>query len=108
MKNNNEDYDIVNPGAAAMIESMRAYGYSLNTAIVDVIDNSISAAAKNIWIHLQAAGEKYWISIADDGVGMEETILIYAMRPGSNNPLEERLETDLGRFGLGLKTASFS
>ncbi len=101
-------YDIVNPGAAAMIESLRAYGYSLNTAIADLIDNSISAAAKNIWIRLHWAGENSWISIADDGNGMDEDILKNAMRPGSNNPLEERSATDLGRFGLGLKTASFS
>ena len=104
----NNCYDIVNPGAAAMIESLRAYGYSLNTAVADLIDNSISAHAKNIWIHLHWAGEESWISISDDGVGMDESTLINAMRPGSNNPLEERSENDLGRFGLGLKTASFS
>lgn len=108
MKINNKQYDIVNPGAAAMIESLRAYGYSLNTAIADLIDNSISAAAKNIWIHLHWIGEDSWISIVDDGDGMGEDVLKNAMRPGSNNPLEERSETDLGRFGLGLKTASFS
>lgn len=101
-------YDIVSPGAAAMIESLRAYGYSLNTAISDLVDNSISASAKNIWIHLHWAGSESWISIVDDGFGMDEETLINAMRPGSSNPLEERSETDLGRFGLGLKTASFS
>lgn len=104
----NHSYDIVNPGAAAMIESLRAYGYSLNTAIADLIDNSISANAKNIWIHLHWAGARSWISITDDGRGMDENTLINAMRPGSNNPLEQRSESDLGRFGLGLKTASFS
>jgi len=102
------EYDIVNPGAAAMIESLRAYGYSLNTAISDLIDNSISADAKNIWIHLHWAGSDSWISIIDDGIGMDETTLMNAMRPGSNNPLDTRSEHDLGRFGLGLKTASFS
>lgn len=101
-------YDIINPGAAAMIESLRAYGYSLNTAIADLIDNSISAGAKNIWIHLHWSGDVSWISITDDGRGMDEQTLKNAMRPGSNNPLDERLESDLGRFGLGLKTASFS
>ncbi len=103
-----QQYDIVNPSAAAMIESLRAYGYSLNTAIADLIDNSISADASNIWIHLYWAGSHSWISITDDGRGMDEERLKNAMRPGSNNPLEERSQSDLGRFGLGLKTASFS
>ncbi len=103
-----KNYDIVNPSAAAMIESLRAYGYSLNTAIADLIDNSISAGANNIWIHLHWNGGNSWISIADDGSGMDKATLVNAMRPGSNNPLDERSESDLGRFGLGLKTASFS
>lgn len=101
-------YDIVNPNAAAMIESLRAYGYSLNTAIADIIDNSISAGANNIWIRLHWGGDDSWISITDDGSGMDEKALINAMRPSSSNPLAQRAKSDLGRFGLGLKTASFS
>lgn len=104
----NSDFDIVNPNASAMIESLRAYGYSLNTAIADLIDNSISAKAKNIWIHMHWDGESSWISIIDDGIGMDEETLKNAMRPGSQNPLEKRSKEDLGRFGLGLKTAAFS
>ncbi len=103
-----KEYDIVNPGASAMIESLRAYGYSLNSAIADLIDNSITAHAKNIWIHVHWDGGNSWLSITDDGNGMDEKTLINAMRPGSQNPLVERKEDDLGRFGLGLKTASFS
>ncbi|MDC0082500.1 ATP-binding protein [Emcibacteraceae bacterium] len=102
------NFDIVSPGAAAMIESLRAYGYTLNTAISDLVDNSISANANNIWIHVHWAGEASWISLFDDGHGMSEKALISAMRPGSQNPLDTRDEQDLGRFGLGLKTASFS
>ncbi|MFC1680350.1 ATP-binding protein [Pseudomonadota bacterium] len=103
-----KDYEIVNPGASAMIESLRAYGYSLNTAIADLIDNSISAHARNIWIRMHWSGNASWISILDDGDGMDEDMLSNAMRPGSQNPLEQRSDEDLGRFGLGLKTASFS
>jgi hypothetical protein len=102
------DFEIVEPGASAMIESLRAYGYSLNTAIADLLDNSISAQAKNIWIHMYWHGDSSWISIIDDGSGMDANLLMNAMRPGSQNPLDERPEEDLGRFGLGLKTASFS
>lgn len=105
---NEDEYDIVVPGAAAMIETLRAYGYSLNTAIADLVDNSISAHARNVWIRMHWAGEESWIAIIDDGHGMEEEVLVNAMRPGSQNPLAERDEKDLGRFGLGMKTASFS
>lgn len=103
-----EDFDVVRPNAAAMIESLRAYGYTLNTAVSDLIDNSISAEAKNIWINFEWAGQLSRISILDDGCGMDEDTLRNAMRPGSQNPLDHREERDLGRFGLGLKTASFS
>ena len=96
------------PGAAAMIETFRAIGYSLETAIADIIDNSISANAKNIYINRIWKGGESVVTIKDDGVGMSDEEIIQAMRPGAHNPLEERSSTDLGRFGLGLKTASFS
>jgi hypothetical protein len=96
------------PEASSMIETFRAIGYNIETAVADIIDNSISANAKNIWVNFEWKGSKTWLSIKDDGSGMNDTELIQAMRPGSKNPLQERNEKDLGRFGLGLKTASFS
>ena len=96
------------PEAASMIETFRAIGYSLETAIADIIDNSITACAKHITIQRDWNGGKPIITIKDDGVGMTNDELILAMRPGAQNPLAERDEKDLGRFGLGLKTASFS
>lgn len=96
------------PIASSMIETFRAIGYSLETAIADIIDNSVSADAKNIWVERFWRGGKSIITIKDDGKGMSGEEIIKAMRPGSQNPLESRLEKDLGRFGLGLKTASFS
>lgn len=104
----NEEYDIVEPHAAIMIESLRAFGYDLRTAIADLIDNSISAGAENIWLDFHWNGTDSYIRITDDGVGMREQDLVNAMRPGSKNPLDSRVNTDLGRFGLGMKTASFS
>jgi hypothetical protein len=96
------------PDAASMIESFRAIGYSLETAVADLVDNSISAGAKNVWINFNWDGENTWFSIKDDGVGMNNDELVQAMKPGSKNPLEDRHIKDLGRFGLGLKTSSFS
>src|SRR5688572_25945599 len=91
-----------------MVESLRAFGYELPSAIADLIDNSIFAQAKNIWIDFAWHGADSAICVTDDGNGMSEEELVNAMRPGSRNPLESRDPKDLGRYGLGLKTASFS
>ena len=86
------------PDASSMVETFRAIGYSLETAIADIIDNSISAQAKNIYINRIWHGGKSVITIKDDGEGMNSNEIIQAMRPGAQNPLSERSETDLGRF----------
>ena len=96
------------PEASSMIETFRAIGYSVEAAVADIIDNSITAGSKNIWVDYGWKGEKTTISVVDDGYGMTNEELINAMRPGSKNPLDIREQKDLGRFGLGLKTASFS
>lgn len=96
------------PEASSMIETFRAIGYSIESAVADIIDNSIPAQAKNIWVNFEWKGSNTWLSVKDDGTGMNDEELIQAMRPGSKNPLEDRGQKDLGRFGLGLKTASFS
>lgn len=102
------DYDIAEPLASAMIHSLRAFGYDLATALADLIDNSIAASARNIYINFHWSGDKSTILLSDDGSGMSESELVSAMRPGSQSPLAERASNDLGRYGLGLKTASFS
>lgn len=96
------------PHAAALIEGLRDIGYSLETALSDVIDNSITAGARQIRILTETASDAPYVAIVDDGCGMDEKELVAAMRPGSRNPLASRDRPDLGRFGLGLKSASFS
>lgn len=96
------------PHAAALIEGLRDIGYSLETAISDIIDNSITAGASQIRIITETYVDEPFIAIVDNGSGMTEDELIAAMRPGSRNPLSTREAPDLGRFGLGLKSASFS
>lgn len=96
------------PHAAALIEGLRDLGYSLETAISDIIDNSITAGATRVEIITETSSGNPRIAILDNGEGMSEDELIAAMRPGSRNPLAARDEPDLGRFGLGLKSASFS
>ena len=95
------------PYAPLLIESMRSLGYSFDTAIADLIDNSVSANAKNIKILLDPSDEPQLI-VFDDGHGMNSTTLEEALRFGSRGPNEVRAEHDLGRFGLGLKSASLS
>jgi hypothetical protein len=102
------EVDSAPPKPAALIESLRAFGYDSQTAIADLIDNSIAARAKNIWIDFVWNGTDSSVSIRDDGKGMSEKALVDAMRIGSRSPKDPREPGDLGRFGLGLKTSSFS
>ena len=95
------------PYAPTLMESTRAIGYSIESAIADIIDNSVAAKAGRVDIDFFPIGEAY-ISILDDGCGMSEERLISAMQYGSKDPLDEREEYDLGRYGLGMKTASLS
>jgi hypothetical protein len=96
------------PAPSALMESLRSFGYSPASSIADLIDNSVSAGAKRIEVNMRWDGPDSWLTIADDGSGMSSWEVDQAMRPGSRNPLDSREEGDLGRFGLGLKTASFS
>lgn len=97
------------PSAASLTASMRDLGYSLETAIADLIDNSIFAGATEINIFCTVEGyANPLLVILDNGHGMCEPELISAMRHGSTSPKQQRSPKDLGRFGLGLKTASFS
>ena len=102
------DYENAPPPADALSESLRGFGYSIETAIADIIDNSITAQAKNIWIRISLEGTRAYVRILDAGKGMDEATLRQAMTLGSQSPLVTRSANDLGRFGLGLKTASFS
>lgn len=102
------DYEIVEPDPAALIESLRSFGYSLEAAIADLVDNSVTAGATHIDLTFEWSDEDSYISLLDNGTGINEDRLSDVMRPGSSNPLDDRKPDDLGRFGLGLKTASFS
>jgi Histidine kinase-, DNA gyrase B-, and HSP90-like ATPase len=95
----------VTPSAARLTSSLRDIGYDFQTAVADLIDNSLSAGAGNIGVEIEYEGERSHVSIADDGCGMSANALLEALRYGSRRAYGV---TDLGRFGLGLKTASLS
>jgi hypothetical protein len=97
------------PSAARLLESMRDIGYSFESALADIVDNSISAGATEIRIVNDLDPEAHpYLAIMDNGRGMRPDALTAAMRHGSRSPREARDAGDLGRFGLGMKTASFS
>jgi hypothetical protein len=91
-----------------MIEALRGLGYSASTALADIIDNSISAQAGSVSLGFAWLGDASHVAILDDGFGMDADGLDAAMRLGERSPLDPRAAGDLGRFGLGMKTASFS
>lgn len=93
------------PSAKRIITSLRDMGYNFSAAVADLIDNSIEADATTIVIDIDFEGEDSYVRISDDGIGMSSEELIEAMRYGSHRNYREE---DLGKFGLGLKTASLS
>lgn len=95
----------ITPSAARLTESLRDIGYDFPAAVADIVDNSIMAGASRVDIVIEFAGEDSSVVIADDGAGMTANGLIEALRYGSRRSYSRR---DLGRYGLGLKTASLS
>jgi hypothetical protein len=102
------DYIDLSPSPLALLESLRSIGYTLDTALADIFDNSITAEATAISVRFLWNHGNPWLAVIDNGNGMTSNELAQAMRFGSMNPLTPRDPADLGRFGLGLKTASIS
>ena len=100
----------VPPNVVGELKTLMKIGYSLETSIADIIDNSITAKAGNIYIEIPYNSDNClpYISITDDGVGMNQEELISNMAIGCKDPDDDREPGDLGRFGSGMKTASFS
>jgi len=107
MRNSHEAEEIA-PEAGHLVESLRDFGYTLPSALADLIDNSLTASARNIDVTIESNGPKSHIAVIDDGTGMTLETLVEAMRMGCHGPLDRRRIEDLGRFGLGMKTASLS
>ena len=96
------------PPAVTLINGIRAIGYSFSTAVADIIDNSISAKATCIDVYSDPLEKEPYFCILDNGVGMCKAELLNAMRFGSSRNGKQESIYDLGRFGLGLKSASLS
>lgn len=107
--NRNTDPPIdVTPNPEFLIKSIAEQGYSIESALADLIDNSISADAGHIDVLINPDQEPFQLFIADDGRGMDANRLEKCMHFPSASMETDRPVGDLGRFGLGMKTASFS
>ena len=100
------DYISNEPNAAKLISSLRNTGYNSYAAIEDIIDNSVDAHAKTIKVFVESKNADLRVIIADDGVGMDEKVLDQALRLGSLTDRDD--VSDLGKYGMGLCTASIS
>ena len=94
------------PSARRLILSLRDIGYDFVHAVADLVDNSIAADAATVAIDVSFEGADSWLRVADDGTGMSGSTITEAMRYGSQRAYPG--DDDLGKFGLGLKTASMS
>jgi hypothetical protein len=94
------------PSAHRLITSLRDMGYDFSAAVADVVDNSIEAMATRVEIDVQSAGDDSWVRITDNGVGMKPGQIREALRYGTARKYDAT--KSLGKFGLGLKTASMS
>lgn len=95
----------VTPSARRLTGSLRDIGYEFVAALADLVDNSVTAKATSVDVEIVFDGVDSYVLIADDGEGMTESGLIEALRFGTRREYEVG---DLGRYGLGLKTASIS
>ncbi len=101
-------YELANPNPEFLIKSIAEQGYSLETALADLMDNSITANATRIEVLTKIDEEPFTLFLSDNGDGMSFESLKRNMQFPSKSPEDSRDPNDLGRFGLGLKTASFS
>ena len=96
------------PNPEYLIKSIAEQGYNLETSLADLMDNSISSKADKIEVIINMDNEPFRLFLSDNGEGMTENELSSNMQFPSNSPENNRTNCDLGRFGLGMKTASFS
>lgn len=93
------------PSAKRLVSSLRDLGYDFVQSVADIVDNSVAAGATEIAIKFHAAGNDSWLSITDNGIGMSGAQINEAMRYGTEREYDDN---ELGRYGLGLKTASLA
>ncbi len=102
------EFEVAAPDPRGTILSLSSLGYSLETAVADLVDNSLAADARRVDVIPHWDADRSWIAVRDNGRGMSPAQLDEAMTISARGPHTDRGPKDLGRFGMGLKTASFS
>ena len=105
--------------AGRVFQALGRIGYDPISAILDLVDNSVSAGATCVEISVNQESDKQYegqrgrpkailksIIITDNGCGMDENGLDNALTLGSSS--EQYSENTLSKFGMGLKTAASS
>lgn len=93
------------PSARRLVSSLRDLGYDFVQSVADLVDNSVEAGATRVNIDLRFEGPDSWLRVADNGTGMTGAEITEAMRYGTQRSYGPE---ELGKFGLGLKTASLA
>jgi signal transduction histidine kinase len=78
----------IHPSASRLIGSLRDIGYDFNTAVADLVDNSVAAGATHVQIDLRYRGTGSSVTISDDGHGMTESAINEALRFGSQRSVD--------------------
>ncbi len=98
--------DVLEPDLPILLEAFRSIGYGLGPALADLVDNSINAKARKVRIRIERDATRIVrVVVADDGTGIDESTISEAMRFGTRT---QRPLDSLGKFGFGMKLASFS
>lgn len=94
------------PDAEGVFDAIGRVGYEFEQAIADLVDNSIDAGAANALIRFNHDGKAVGsVAVIDDGDGMSGEQLDKAMSFGARTG---KGDDSLGKYGMGLKSASFS
>lgn len=105
---NRQKRQVKEPNPEILLIGLRSIGYEFETAVADIVDNSLGAGAENVDIFWNSTGNNPYFAICDDGIGMSDDELDAAMDFGTEKVRDFTNPQDLGRYGLGLNTASLS
>lgn len=99
--------------AARLCQAIARIGYEPQTALLDIVDNAVTASATEIKISLFLVSGKTLknrnsvalYQVVDNGVGMTDPEIIAAFALGANGSYRPH---SLSKYGMGLKSAGLS
>lgn len=99
--------------AARVCDAIAKIGYSPAAALMDIIDNSVTAGARRVVVEMDTDPDKTFAvknnvvayRVIDDGKGMDADEILNALKLGAR---ADYADDSLSKFGMGLKSAGFS